>query len=129
MRSGGEAWKNSMRKGDKQFGLFLNSASTTIAAQLSHAGYDWLLVDTQHGPMNPETLCDFSIKLILPYQPRCPGAPFSKIISRKCFIAVPSPITGLIARVMCKSLRVPCLPVLSIASSQFWLNLHRLGPA
>jgi len=57
MRSGGEAWKNSMRKdGVKQYGLFLNSSSPTIAAQLSHAGYDWLLVDTQHGPMNPETL-------------------------------------------------------------------------
>jgi len=56
MRSGGEAWKNAMRGGQKQYGLFLNSASPTIAAQLSTAGYDWLLVDTQHGPMNPETL-------------------------------------------------------------------------
>jgi len=57
MRSGGEAWKNKLRKdGLKSYGLFLNSGSPTIAAQLSNAGYDWLLVDTQHGPMNPETL-------------------------------------------------------------------------
>jgi len=45
-----------MRKGSKSYGLFLNSSAPTIAGQLSHAGYDWLLVDTQHGPMNPETL-------------------------------------------------------------------------
>ena len=56
MRSGGEAWKNGLRGSEKAYGLFLNSASPTIAAQLSTAGYDWLLVDTQHGPMNPETL-------------------------------------------------------------------------
>jgi 4-hydroxy-2-oxoheptanedioate aldolase len=37
-------------------GLFLNAHSTTIAEQLAHSGYDWLLVDTQHGPMDPEKL-------------------------------------------------------------------------
>jgi 4-hydroxy-2-oxoheptanedioate aldolase len=37
-------------------GLFLNSHSTTVAEQLAHSGYDWLLVDTQHGPMSSETL-------------------------------------------------------------------------
>jgi len=56
MRPGGEQWKNDLRAGQKAYGLFLNATSPTIAAQLSHAGYDWLLVDTQHGPMNPETL-------------------------------------------------------------------------
>jgi hypothetical protein len=24
-----------------------------VAEQLAHSGYDWLLVDCQHGPMNP----------------------------------------------------------------------------
>jgi 4-hydroxy-2-oxoheptanedioate aldolase len=37
-------------------GLFLNSHSTTVAEQLSHLGYDWLLVDMQHGPMTTEKL-------------------------------------------------------------------------
>src|ERR1035438_6435986 len=32
-------------------GLFLNAHSPTVAEQLAHSGYDWLLVDTQHGPM------------------------------------------------------------------------------
>ena len=55
MRSGGEQWKKDTQT-KSSYGLFLNSASPTVAAQLSSAGYDWLLVDTQHGPMNPETL-------------------------------------------------------------------------
>jgi 4-hydroxy-2-oxoheptanedioate aldolase len=37
-------------------GLFVNSHSPTVAEQLAHSGYDWLLVDTQHGPMNYEKL-------------------------------------------------------------------------
>ena len=37
-------------------GLFLNSSSPTVAEQLAYSGYDWLLVDTQHGPMGNESL-------------------------------------------------------------------------
>jgi 4-hydroxy-2-oxoheptanedioate aldolase len=37
-------------------GLFLNAHSPTLAEQLAHSGYDWLLVDTQHGPMGYEKL-------------------------------------------------------------------------
>jgi len=37
-------------------GLFINSHSPTVVEQLAHSGYDWLLVDTQHGPMQNEKL-------------------------------------------------------------------------
>jgi 4-hydroxy-2-oxoheptanedioate aldolase len=37
-------------------GLFINSHSPTVVEQLAHSGYDWLLVDTQHGPMHNEKL-------------------------------------------------------------------------
>ena len=37
-------------------GLFINSHSPTVAGQLACSGYDWMLVDTQHGPMNHENL-------------------------------------------------------------------------
>ncbi|MDX2150634.1 MAG: aldolase/citrate lyase family protein [Bryobacteraceae bacterium] len=37
-------------------GLFLNAHSPTVTEQLAHSGYDWLLVDTQHGPMGYEKL-------------------------------------------------------------------------
>jgi 4-hydroxy-2-oxoheptanedioate aldolase len=52
----GADYKQQLRSGQPKMGLFLNSHSTTIAEQLAHSGYDWLLVDTQHGPMSSETL-------------------------------------------------------------------------
>lgn len=47
----GAEFKNQLREGKPKMGLFLNSHSPTVAEQLAHSGYDWLLVDTQHGPM------------------------------------------------------------------------------
>ncbi len=47
----GAEFKKQLREGKPKFGIFLNSHSPTVAEQLSHSGYDWLLVDTQHGPM------------------------------------------------------------------------------
>src|SRR5437879_6886940 len=54
--STGVEFKNELRAGAPKLGLFLNSHSPTIAEQLAHSGYDWLLVDTQHGPMGNEQL-------------------------------------------------------------------------
>lgn len=47
----GADFKAQLREGQPKMGLFLNSHSPTVAEQLAHSGYDWLLVDTQHGPM------------------------------------------------------------------------------
>ena len=52
----GAEFKKQLREGKPKMGLFVNSSSTTVAEQLSYSGYDWLLVDTQHGPMGNETL-------------------------------------------------------------------------
>ena len=52
----GAEFKKQLRAGDPKFGLFINSHSPTVAEQLAHSGYDWLLVDTQHGPMGYEQL-------------------------------------------------------------------------
>src|SRR5712672_517589 len=52
----GAEFKKQLRAGSPKMGLFLNSHSPTVAEQLAHSGYDWLLVDTQHGPMNYEKL-------------------------------------------------------------------------
>jgi 4-hydroxy-2-oxoheptanedioate aldolase len=52
----GKQFKAELREGRPKFGLFVNSHSPTVAEQLAHSGYDWLLVDTQHGPMGYETL-------------------------------------------------------------------------
>jgi 4-hydroxy-2-oxoheptanedioate aldolase len=45
-----------LREGTPKIGLFLNSHSPTVADQMAHSGYDWLLVDSQHGPMGFESL-------------------------------------------------------------------------
>src|ERR687888_1586250 len=52
----GKQFKAQLREGKPKFGLFVNSHSPTVAEQLAHSGYDWLLVDTQHGPMGYESL-------------------------------------------------------------------------
>ena len=52
----GADFKKQLRAGQPKMGLFLNAHSPTIAEQLAHSGYDWLLVDTQHGPMGFEKL-------------------------------------------------------------------------
>jgi len=52
----GADFKKQLRAGTPKMGLFLNAHSPTAAEQLAHSGYDWLLVDTQHGPMGYEKL-------------------------------------------------------------------------
>jgi 4-hydroxy-2-oxoheptanedioate aldolase len=52
----GAEFKKELREGKPKLGLFLNAHSPTLAEQLAHSGYDWLLVDTQHGPMGYERL-------------------------------------------------------------------------
>src|SRR3954470_20518565 len=52
----GAEFKTQLKSGSPKFGLFLNAHSPTVAEQLAHSGYDWLLVDTQHGPMDHERL-------------------------------------------------------------------------
>ncbi len=52
----GSEFKKQLREGKPKLGLFLNAHSPTLAEQLSFSGYDWLLVDSQHGPRNYEKL-------------------------------------------------------------------------
>src|SRR6201981_1264498 len=52
----GADFRKQLREGKPKMGLFLNAHSPTVAEQLAHSGYDWLLVDTQHGPMGYERL-------------------------------------------------------------------------
>jgi len=52
----GAEFKKQLRARTPKLGLFVNSHSPTVAEQLAHSGYDWLLVDSQHGPMGYEKL-------------------------------------------------------------------------
>ncbi len=55
-RLSGYSFKTALKEGKSKFGIFVNSGSPVIAEQLSFSGYDWLLVDTQHGPMDRQNL-------------------------------------------------------------------------
>jgi len=52
----GEEFKRQMLSGQPKIGLFINSHSPTVAEQFAHTGFDWLLIDTQHGPMDRQNL-------------------------------------------------------------------------
>ena len=52
----GKQFKETLRAGTPQVGIFLNSGSPVVAEQLSQSSYDWLLVDTQHGPTDRATM-------------------------------------------------------------------------
>lgn len=56
MSAGGAEFKAELRAGQPKFGVFLNSASPLVAGQFSHSGYDWLLIDAQHSPVDSMTL-------------------------------------------------------------------------
>lgn len=55
-RLSGSEFKTQLKEGQSKIGIFINSGSTIVAEQLSFSGYDWLLVDTQHGPMDKTQL-------------------------------------------------------------------------
>src|SRR5438309_2012163 len=42
----GAEFKKQLREGRPKLGIFLNAHSPTVAEQMAHSGYDWLLVDT-----------------------------------------------------------------------------------
>lgn len=50
------AFVQGMREGKPQFGLFINSASPLVTEQMAAAGYDWVVVDAQHSPLNHAAL-------------------------------------------------------------------------
>jgi hypothetical protein len=52
----GAEFKKQLRDGLPKLGLFVNAHSATVTEQLAHSGTDWLLIDTQHGPMGNENL-------------------------------------------------------------------------
>ncbi|CAD2217400.1 2,4-dihydroxyhept-2-ene-1,7-dioic acid aldolase [Angomonas deanei] len=56
MSAGAAEFKAELRAGNPKFGVFLNSASPLVAGQFSHCGYDWLLIDAQHSPVDSLTL-------------------------------------------------------------------------
>ncbi|MDI5530914.1 aldolase/citrate lyase family protein, partial [Salmonella enterica subsp. enterica serovar Cerro] len=43
-------FKEGLRKGDTQIGLWLSSTTSYMAEIAATSGYDWLLIDGEHAP-------------------------------------------------------------------------------
>lgn len=48
--------KKIWRMHQPSFGAWVTSTDPTMVAEMCHAGYDWLLIDTEHHVFNPESL-------------------------------------------------------------------------
>jgi len=46
------------------FGAFLTSTDPVIATEMCNIGFEWLIIDVEHNPFNPETLRD-QIRILL----------------------------------------------------------------
>ena len=44
------AFKHAIAKGQLQIGLWCSLCGTVATEIVSHSGYDWLLLDTEHSP-------------------------------------------------------------------------------
>lgn len=44
--------KHHLRAGSAQFGTLLNIGDPLVAEMMAAVGFDWLLVDTEHGPID-----------------------------------------------------------------------------
>jgi len=50
--------KTRIKNGEAVFGTFCNIPSTTMIDALGYAGMDFCILDTEHGPMNTESIAD-----------------------------------------------------------------------
>jgi len=51
--------KEKLMRGEKALGTFFELGSATVAECLGLAGLDYMIIDTEHGPFNPDRALDF----------------------------------------------------------------------
>ena len=66
--------KQSLKAGRPQFGTLLNFGDPLVAEMMAAVGFDWLLVDTEHGPIDLATLATMFATIT-----RYPVAPFVRV--------------------------------------------------
>jgi 4-hydroxy-2-oxoheptanedioate aldolase len=50
------AFKQALRNGQPQIGLWMGMAEPSVAELLAGIGFDWLLIDTEHSPNDPRSV-------------------------------------------------------------------------
>ena len=68
------AFKEALKAGRPQIGLWLGLCSSYSAELLAGAGFDWLLIDGEHAPNNVQTVLT-QLQAIAPY----PSQPYIKL--------------------------------------------------
>ncbi len=66
--------KRQIRAGHAQFGSLLNFGDPLVAEMMAAIGFDWLLVDTEHGPIDLATMAHMFAAIT-----RYPVAPFARV--------------------------------------------------
>lgn len=66
--------KQALRAGQPQFGTLLNFGDPLVAEMMAAVGFDWLLVDTEHGPIDLATLATMLATIT-----RYPVAPLARV--------------------------------------------------
>ncbi|HXH84779.1 MAG TPA: aldolase/citrate lyase family protein [Candidatus Tectomicrobia bacterium] len=66
--------KQRIRRGEPAFGSLLNFGDPLVAEMMAAVGFDWLLVDTEHGPIDLATMATMFATIT-----RYPCAPFVRV--------------------------------------------------
>ncbi|MBI2204797.1 MAG: 2-dehydro-3-deoxyglucarate aldolase [Candidatus Rokubacteria bacterium] len=66
--------KQRLRAGQPAFGSLLNIGDPLVAEMMASVGFDWLLVDTEHGPIDLATMAQMFAVVT-----RYPVAPFARV--------------------------------------------------
>lgn len=80
-------FKQSLRDGRRQIGLWTGLADAYVAELLATAGFDWLLIDAEHAPNDPRSVLR-QLQAIAPYaahpvvRPADGGEAFDQAIPR-----------------------------------------------
>ena len=51
--------KEKMLAGERTLGTFFETGSTTVAQCLGLAGLDYIIIDNEHGPFNPQSTLEY----------------------------------------------------------------------
>lgn len=60
-------FKQKLKQGELQIGLWVNSSDPVMAEVSATAGYDWLMIDGEHGPMTTTDIL-YQLMAIQPYK-------------------------------------------------------------
>ena len=62
-------FRDALRAGHAQLGLWVGLADANAAEALAATGYDWLLLDGEHAPNDPRSVLD-QLRAVAPYAVR-----------------------------------------------------------